>query len=287
MKRLLLLALSALLAGCPKTQDAADVPPPAAESAAESAKPAQSTASKVEFGSPGIVRIAGTLPKYHWQLASAVDAKNQPIQALLVRPALPVTLDFKQGQLAISNTCNRMSGSYAPGGNGVTVGKLASTKMACADPTLMALDQEVGKRLQGKLGLRLSKGDARQLEMTTASGDVLVFASVETADTKHDGPAERVFLEVAAQARPCSHPLMPGKQCLQVREIKYDEKGLKVGTPGEFQHFYDAIDGYTHQPGVRNLLRLNRYTRKDVPADASKYAYVLDMVVESDASTQE
>ena len=37
-------------------------------------------------------------------------------------------------------------------------------------------------------------------------------------------------------------------------------------------------------PGVRNVLRVQRYTRKDVPADASKYAYVLDMVVESDAS---
>ncbi|HWS77485.1 MAG TPA: META domain-containing protein [Thermomonas sp.] len=180
MKRLLLLALPALLAGCPKPQAAADAPPAAAEPA-EPAKPAVAVASKVEFGDPGVVRIAGTLPKYQWQLASAVDAKGQPIEALLVRPAQPVTLDFKGGQLAVGNTCNRMSGSYAPGGKGITVGKLASTMMACTDPKLMALDQEFGKRLQGKLGLRLSKGDARQLEMKTASGDVLVFTSQETA----------------------------------------------------------------------------------------------------------
>jgi hypothetical protein len=69
-----------------------------------------------------------------------------------------------------------------------------------------------------------------------------------------------------------------------VRELKYDDKGLKVGTPGAFQNFYDAIEGYSHEAGVRNVLRIDRYTRKDVPADASKYAYVLDLVVESDAS---
>ena len=34
---------------------------------------------------------------------------------------------------------------------------------------------------------------------------------------------------------------------------------------------------------ARNVLRLQRYTHKQVPADASKYAYVLDMVVESEA----
>ena len=287
MKRLLLLALPALLAGCPKPQADGAMPPTASSESAESAKPAETAASgKTEFADPGTVRMVGTLPKYHWRLASAVDAKGQSIGALLVRPELPVTLDFKEGRLAISNTCNRMGGTYMVGGSGVTLGKLASTMMACADPKLMALDQEVGKRLQGKLGVRLSKGDARQLELKTAAGDVLVFTSEETAATRYGNGGERVFLEVAAQTAPCSHPLIQNMQCLQVRELKYDDKGLKVGTPGAFEHFYADIEGYTHEPGVRNVLRIDRYTRKDVPADASKYAYVLDMVVESDASAK-
>ena len=97
---------------------------------------------------------AGALPKFRWTLASAVDAKGQPVDALLVRPDRPLTLEFKQGKLAIGNTCNRMLGAYSLRGNGMTVGELASTLMACPDPKLMALDREVGKRLQGKLACR-------------------------------------------------------------------------------------------------------------------------------------
>ena len=290
MKRLLLLALPALLAGCPKPQADGDAVPPgtkpeAPAASVEAAKPAVAEA-KVEFTDVAVIRIAGMLPKYHWQLASAADAKGQPIEALLVRPEQPVTLDFASGKVSVGNTCNRMSGGYKPGNRKVTIDKLASTMMACADPKLMALDQEIGKRLAGDLALRMAKGEAKQLELKNAAGDVLVFAGVPTAATRYRGQGERVFLEVAAQTRPCSHPLIPGKQCLQVREIKYDDKGLKVGTPGAFAHFYSEIEGYTHEPGVRNVLRVNRYAIKNPPADAPSQAYVLDMVVESDASAK-
>ena len=291
MKRLLLLALPALLAGCPKPQPATDAAPPAATStpaatAGEASASATATA-KVEFAQVAMIRAAATLPKHHWRLTDATDAKGQRIEALFARPGQPVTLDFKDGRLNVGNTCNRMGGTYTVGGRELTVGKFASTMMACTDPKLMALDAEVGKRLEGKLGVRMSKGDAPpQLELKTAAGDVLVFASEETAATKYGSAGERVFLEVAAQTAPCSHPMIPNKQCLQVREIKYDDKGVKVGTPGAFEHFYADIEGYTHEPGVRNVLRIDRYTRKDVPADASKYAYVLNMVVESDASAK-
>lgn len=300
MNRLLLLALPVLLAGCTKPQSPADAMTPApttkpAETSApeaptpaptEAAATATATATaKVPFVKVATIRAVATLPDHHWRLTDATDAQGKRIDALFARPEQPVTLDFKDGRLNVRNTCNRMGGSYTVGGRELTVGKLASTMMACTNPKLMALDAEVGKRLQGTMGLRMTRGDAPpQLELKNAAGDVLVFASEETAATKYGSAGERVFLEVAAQTKPCSHPLIPDMQCLQVREIKYDAKGLKVGTPGEFGHFYDAIEGYTHEPGVRNVLRLNRYTRKNVPADASKYAYVLDMVVESDAS---
>ena len=58
-------------------------------------------------------------------------------------------------------------------------------------------------------------------------------------------------------------------------------QGIKVGTPSAFGNFYDRIEGYSHEPGIRNVLRVDRYTIKNPPADASKYAYVLDLVVES------
>jgi heat shock protein HslJ len=179
MKRLLLLALPVVLAGCPTKQPAAaDATAPVAIGA-----PAAATASgpaKVEFAEVAVIRAAATLPRYQWQLVSAADTRGQRIEALFARPDQPVTLDFNEGGLSIANTCNRMGGTFLPAGKAVTISRLVSTKMACADPKLMALDAELGKRLEGKLGLRMSKGEAPpQLELKTATGDVLVFASME------------------------------------------------------------------------------------------------------------
>lgn len=64
--------------------------------------------------------------------------------------------------------------------------------------------------------------------------------------------------------------------------MKYDDQGQKIGTPEAFENFHDAIEGYEHEDGVRNVLRVDRYTIENPPADGSRYAYVLDMVVESD-----
>ncbi|WP_447938184.1 DUF4377 domain-containing protein [Pseudoxanthomonas mexicana] len=266
MKRLLLLALPLALAGCPKPAEETPTPPAAVAPAAASAAPADGT----------------LLPKYHWRLGSATDAQGQRIDALFARPDKPVTLDFRDGRLGISNTCNRMGGSYTLADGSLTAGRLMSTKMACADAALMALDDEVGKRLEGTLELATTTaGDAPTLTLTTATGDTLAFTGEPTAETRYGGPGERVFLEVAADTKPCNHPLIPDMQCLQVREIQYDDKGLKIGAPGEFQHFYDSIEGYQHEPGIRNVLRVDRYTVENPPADASNRAYVLDMVVES------
>ena len=73
-------------------------------------------------------------------------------------------------------------------------------------------------------------------------------------------------------------------RCLQMREVKCDDKGLKVGTAGSHGIFCDGIEDCTREDGVHNVLRLDRYTIENPPADASRYAWVLDMVVESDAS---
>ena len=69
---------------------------------------------------------------------------------------------------------------------------------------------------------------------------------------------------------------------MQVREIKFDEQGLRAGEPGEWQPLFQDIEGFTHTPGTRNVVRVNRYTVANPPADGSSVAYVLDMVVESE-----
>jgi len=215
----------------------------------------------------------------HWVLDSATDSAGKRIDALFARADKPVTLDFIDGRLAVSNTCNRMGGGYTLADGTLTVSPMASTMMACTDKALMALDQAVGSRLEGALKTEL--GGEGQLTLRTASGDVLVFSPQPTAETRFGGPGETIFIEVAAQTKPCPHPMIRDKQCLQTREIHFDDKGIKQGTPGAFENFYDVIEGYTHEAGTRNVLRVKRFNVANPPADASSKAYVLDMVVES------
>jgi len=65
-------------------------------------------------------------------------------------------------------------------------------------------------------------------------------------------------------------------QCLQVRELKYDKNGVAVGAPGEWKPLSQNIKGYTHEAGIRNVLRVKRFNVKN------STAYVLDLVVESE-----
>lgn len=268
MKRLLLIALSLALAACAKPPQ--EAPPATAEPAA--ATPAAATPAPVD---------AGSLTAYHWRLDEAKDAQGQRIEALFVRPEQPLTLDFAENRIGVGNACNRIGGGYTIEGDKLSVSRMMSTQMACADGKLMALDQEASKRLEGTATFAVQSGDVPRLSLTTAAGDVLVFKGDATAETRYGGPGERAFLEVAAETKPCNHPLIPDKQCLQVREISYDDKGIKTAT-GEWQNFYEDIEGYAHENGVRNVLRVKRFKRNPVPADASDTAYVLDMVVESE-----
>ena len=262
MKRYLILALPLALAACTKPPQGEPATPTAAETPATTA-PADAPA----------------LSANHWRLADAKDAQGQRIDALFANADKPVQLDFVDGRVAVGNTCNRMGGSYAVAGDELKFDRMASTMMACTDAKLMALDQEVGKRLEASLKFVQS---ADSLTLTTANGDVLTFSGEPTAETRYGGPGETVFLEVDAQTKACSHPLIPDKQCLQVRELEYDDKGVKTGTDGAFGNFYQDIEGYAHEPGIRNVLRVKRYTIKNPPADGSSLAYELDMVVESE-----
>lgn len=262
---LLMFVLPLALAACSK--------PPQDAPAAVAAAPTQAPAAVVDVP---------VLSAHHWRLSEAKDAQGKRIDALFVSTDKPLQLDFIDGRLGVSNSCNRMSGTYSIQRDQLNVQPMVSTQMACADGKLMALDQEAGRRLEGMSRFELA-GDT--LTLRTASGDVLIFQGEPTAQTRYGGPGETVFLEVAAQTKPCSHPLIAGMQCLQVRELQYDDKGIKTGSDGAFENFYGNIQGYTYEPGIRNVLRVKRYTLKNAPADGSSIAYELDMVVESENQT--
>ena len=269
---LLPIALAACTSGAPDANTAATpVTPTTATTPAETPAVAPMTLDDA------------TLSRYHWQLAEATDAQGARIDALFVAGAQAVQLDFSGQRLAVSNTCNRMNAGYRLTGEQLQVDAIVGTLMACEDPNLMALDKVVSTRLEGNAGVTLTGSEeAPRLQLTTASGDKLVFDGTANADNRYGGAGEQMFMEVGAKTVPCNNPLMPDKQCLQIREVTFGEDGTRSGTPGNWQPLNQDIQGYTHEAGVRNVLRLKRYAVANPPADGSSIAYVLDMVVESE-----
>lgn len=261
VSRALPLLLPFAFAACAPSQPPADPPAPSAPATADEA--------------------AAGLDGWHWQLSDAVDAGGDRIDALFVRADRPLQLDFADGHVGISGGCNRIGGSYAIEGQRLQVGELVQTLMACPEQALMALDTAASTHLQGRLQWRREAGDPPTLTLVTAGDARLTFIGEPTARTRYGGPGERMFLEVAAQRTPCQHPLIPDMQCLRVREVHYGQDGLRQGEPGQWQPLYEEIEGYEHQPGVRNVIRVDRFTRDPAPADASSIVYVHDMTVES------
>lgn len=131
---------------------------------------------------------ASVLTQYHWQLANAVDKSGQRIDALFARAGQPVQLDFDAQGVAIGNTCNRLRGSYSVAGGKLTVGNLASTRMACTHPALAALDAAAGRILQGTFTLALDvHGSRPRLTVSASGGDTLTFTGTPAAASSEGG----------------------------------------------------------------------------------------------------
>ncbi|MGE8320273.1 MAG: DUF4377 domain-containing protein [Comamonas sp.] len=258
--------------------------------AACAGSPSATTPSSTSSTAPSTMPAStatSPLYAYHWDLERAVDAKGAALPQYAGTKA-PVRLTFLAAEgsngahVSVANLCNVMSAGVEVDGDKMRVGRPMSTMRACADNQLMALENLVGQQISTIQQFKLSDaGSQPRLELRLADGSTWHLAGKPTDETQYGGKPERIFLEVAPQRVACSHPLMPNHQCLQVRTVQYADNGTKKSV-GEWSAFYDEIKGYQHEAGVRNVLRVNRYERKNVPADASRYVYVLDMRVESE-----
>jgi len=225
---------------------------------------------------PAVVR---SLQSNVWTLQSGSDAAGTPIDGLMV-PGKTFQMRFQDARVSIQGGCNTMNGSWRLNPQGqLMLGRLAATMKAC-DAALMKADATLSAVLAQHLDVELQPGEKPTLRLVSPSRQTLVFSGQPTPESLY-GKATRIFLEVAPQTVECVSGVMRG-QCLQVRERRFDQHGLRIEPPGEWRIFHGGIQGYTHTPGVRNVLRINRYQRQQVPADASRYVYVLDMVVESE-----
>ena len=224
--------------------------------------------------------LAEVLEDHRWTLTSASGAGNQRIDALFPSAERPFVFGFEGARLNVAGGCNSLRGSYELSGEGqLSVGRLAATMMACEAP-LMAADAALSKLLAAPLELVLVQGPEPTLAMLAASGEVLLLTGQQTLEASY-GPGSTVFLEIGPQRLPCDNGASPDGLFLQAREIKFDDQGLRVGTPGEFQPFVGLIEGYTHTAGTRNVLRVKRFQSGGAQGEAAAAVYVLDLVVES------
>lgn len=226
------------------------------------------------------------LRMYYWDLVDARDNTNQRIGDLFIQENLPVRIVFDETRFFVSNTCNKMSGSYAlQQDSAINFGEMVSTMMHCPNDKLNLLDQKIRAILPGTYSYSLLISDGPKLVLRKAKGETLHFWGVPTPETRYGSVGETIFLEVAPQTKVCSHPLNPTAPCLQVREVYYNKDGIKTGSSGDFENLYQTIEGYMHTPGTRNILRVKRYKIPDQPITSPHLAYVLDMVIESETVT--
>lgn len=81
-------------------------------------------------------------------------------------------------------------------------------------------------------------------------------------------PAERVYtLKVAPARAPCAG--VAPQQCFQVRE----------GSNAPYTLFYDAIQGFTYEPGYWYVLEVGERSVANPPADGSSKSYRLISIV--------
>ena len=244
------------------------------------AQPGDATAQASPPRRTADAAVVRALQDHHWTLQSAIDAAGRPIEAML--PAgHPIAMNFVDARVSIRGACNQMNGSWrlSPQTQ-LAIGRLAGTMKAC-EPALMAADSALSAALEQPLGVELMRGAAPSLRLSTASQQVLTFSGQPTLRSLHGEP-RRIFLEVAPQTVPCKLPSGEPGRCLQVRELRFDDKGLRREPPGPWRTFFGSIEGYAHTPGVRNVLRIDRYERKPPPAGRPSVAYVLDLVVVSE-----
>lgn len=193
----------------------------------------------------------------------------------------PLVLNFSNdGHLAISTSCNSLSTSWKVEGSNILTGRSAGTMMGCAKE---ASEQE---KLASNLFdnrsipfiLNMENTEQPTLTLHDATGKRYIFTGTMTPETKYQGEGEILFFEINPQKKKCEG--VATQSCLQVKEIRYNTSGVKTYTDAKWNLFYGNIEGFTHNPKERQVIRVKRYNVKNAAADQSKYAYIHDMTIE-------
>lgn len=250
------------------------------------AKPAPIPAANPQSAAPQ-ANAAQMLPQYLWSLTRVTGPDGQPLDGWLIPGKDAPLMRFENGLVGVRNLCNLVNASYSTNLDRIEIARPVSTMRACIEEGKMLQERKV--LLQLPLAQRYEVFPAgndmpSRMLLTFSDGVRWELTGSPTPQTRFGSEGRRMFLEVAPEKVDCNNPLMRKAKCLRVRDITFDAKGIKRAA-GEWRILQGSIEGYNFEPGIRNVLRVDRYSlAKDgaQPADAPSHVYVLDMIVESE-----
>ncbi|MBS9779868.1 MAG: META domain-containing protein [Moraxellaceae bacterium] len=231
-----------------------------------------------------------TLVKYNWQLKSATD-KNKKAIKLFSGLKEPVKLKFYQDKqrfgIGLDVGCNRMSTNAKLQGAKLIADSFIMTQMACGD--LDKVESTLTKTMQGTSQLAImpmnflpnpsmANKEKAMLQQVTADGSTFIWEGKLTNTAKY-GKGETVFLEVMGEEKPCSSGI--NGKCLQVRDVYYDNKGIKTGK-SKWRIMSKQIKGYKHNAKTNQIIRLKKYVTDPVDVKGKQIIYVFDMAIETE-----
>ena len=168
----------------------------------------------------------------------------------------PVTMSIKAGHVSGFAGCNRYTGQIQTG-NGLKIGPLAATRMACLDTESAEKERDVMAILNSASRYQFSPNG--QLAFI-AGADQLVFVRKARTTEK--------IVQIAPETMPCTAGAAK-MDCLQVRE--------KVDAP--WQLLYGGIEGFNYAPGKLYTLRIAEAAVANPPADGSSVKRTLLQII--------
>ena len=194
----------------------------------------------------------------------------------------PIVLSFSKDRLSIDSGCNRQGTTWKVENDLIITGDMFSTEMAC-EPALMKQEQFAADLLQKReisFDVNTSNPDQPSLVISDTKGQKYTFIGTMTPEAKYQSEGKTVFLEISPETKSCVG--VAPMTCMQVREIKYDDKGIKTYAHKDWSLYYGQIEGFKHNPEQRVIVRVKRFEIKNPAADQPSQADVLDMVVEQE-----
>jgi len=229
--------------------------------------------------------LSEMLEDHRWRLVHATDPANQRIDALFPDAQRSFAFHFAGSRLHVQGGCNGFRGSFQIGADDrLRVAGGMSTLMACETP-LMEADAALSALMTDPLETVLVQGAQPRLVLLTGAGETLLLTGELTLEARFGAPTT-VFLEIAAHTVACEGSTRSDGRCLQVRERTFDQQGLLLGPASEWQTFGADIEGYQHEWGIRNIVRVKRFSAASEAGEAAAPVYSLDLVVESEVVPQ-